>query len=65
MRSVHAQQIVQVGEGNDKHDAPNKEFSVQDASFLARGMAKSVPEEDDNLSARRATTNGSSHRARD
>jgi aldehyde dehydrogenase len=34
--------IVQVGEGADKHDAPNKEYLGQDAGFLARGIGKSI-----------------------
>lgn len=36
--------IVQVGEGEHKHDAPNKEFLGQDAAVLARGAGKSVSE---------------------
>ena len=34
--------IVQVGEGEHKHDAPSKEFLGQDAAVLANGAGKSV-----------------------
>ncbi len=33
-----------VGEGDNKHHAPAKEFLGQDAAVLARGIGKSVPE---------------------
>jgi aldehyde dehydrogenase len=33
--------IVQVGEGEHKHDAPSKDFLGQDAAVLAKGAAKS------------------------
>ncbi len=36
--------IVQVGEGDDKHDVPAKEFLGQDAAVLARGAGRTVPE---------------------
>jgi len=35
--------IIQVGEGEHKHDAPSKDFLGQDAAVLARGAGKSVP----------------------
>jgi aldehyde dehydrogenase len=35
--------IVRVGEGEQKHDAPAKEFLGQDAAVLARGIGKQVP----------------------
>ena len=35
--------IVQVGEGEHKHDAPSKDFLGQDAAVLARGIGKNVP----------------------
>ena len=34
--------IVQVGEGEHKHDAPSKDFLGQDAAVLAKGVGKSV-----------------------
>jgi aldehyde dehydrogenase len=36
--------IVQVGEGDDKHDVPSKDFLGQDAAVLARGAGRTVPE---------------------
>jgi aldehyde dehydrogenase len=36
--------IVQVGEGQHKHDAPAKEFLGQDAAVLARAAGRTVPE---------------------
>jgi aldehyde dehydrogenase len=36
--------ITPVGEGDQKHDAPAKEFLGQDASVLAAGIGKAVPE---------------------
>jgi aldehyde dehydrogenase len=36
--------ITQTGEGQHKHDVPAKEFLGQDATVLARGIGKSVPE---------------------
>lgn len=36
--------IVQVGEGDNAHDAASKEFLGQDAAVLARGAGRSVPE---------------------
>ena len=38
--------IVQVGEGDDKHDVPSKDFLGQDAAVLARGAGRSVPDFD-------------------
>lgn len=35
--------IVQVGEGEHKHDGPSKEFLGQDAAVLARAIGKNVP----------------------
>ena len=35
--------IVQVGEGEHKHDAPSKDFLGQDAAVLAKGAGKSIP----------------------
>ncbi len=35
--------IIQVGEGEHRHDAPSKEFLGQDAAVLARAAGKSVP----------------------
>jgi aldehyde dehydrogenase len=37
--------IIQVGEGDKKHDAPAKEFLGQDAAVLARGAGRSVSAE--------------------
>jgi aldehyde dehydrogenase len=34
--------IVQVGEGEHKHDAPGKDFLGQDAAVLAKGAGKSI-----------------------
>ena len=34
--------IVQVGEGNDRHPAPSKEFLGQDAAILAQAAGKSI-----------------------
>jgi len=34
--------IVQVGEGEHKHDAPSKDFLGQDAAVLAKGAGKSI-----------------------
>jgi aldehyde dehydrogenase len=34
--------IIQVGEGEHKHDAPSKDFLGQDAAVLAKGAGKSV-----------------------
>ena len=34
--------IIQVGEGEHKHDAPAKDFLGQDASVLAKGAGKSM-----------------------
>jgi aldehyde dehydrogenase len=39
-----SQAIVQVGEGDQKHDVPSKDFLGQDAAVLARGAGRSVPE---------------------
>ena len=36
--------IIQVGEGDNVHDAASKEFLGQDAAVLARGAGRSVPE---------------------
>ena len=36
--------MMQVGEGEHKHDAPSKDFLGQDASVLARGAGRSVSE---------------------
>ncbi len=36
--------IIKVGEGEHKHDAPSKDFLGQNASVLARGAGKSVPD---------------------
>jgi aldehyde dehydrogenase len=36
--------MMQVGEGEHKHDAPSKDFLGQDASVLARGAGRTVPE---------------------
>lgn len=36
--------ITQVGEGDHKHDAPNKDFLGKDAAVLAGGIGKNVPE---------------------
>ena len=36
--------IIKVGEGDHKHDAPSKDFLGQNASVLARGAGKSVPD---------------------
>jgi len=36
--------ITSVGEGSDKHDVPAREFLGQDASKLAAGIGKSVPD---------------------
>jgi aldehyde dehydrogenase len=36
--------ITQVGEGQDRHDVPAKEYLGQDAAVLARGIGKNVPE---------------------
>jgi aldehyde dehydrogenase len=33
-----------VGEGDDKHDVPGKDFLGQDAAVLARGAGRTVPE---------------------
>ena len=35
--------IIQVGEGEHKHDAPAKDFLGQDAAVLAKGAGKSIP----------------------
>jgi aldehyde dehydrogenase len=35
--------IVQVGEGEHKHDVPSKEFLGQDAAVLARAAGRNVP----------------------
>ena len=35
--------IIQVGEGDHKHDAPSKDFLGQDAAVLAKGAGKSIP----------------------
>jgi aldehyde dehydrogenase len=35
--------IIQIGEGEHKHDAPSKDFLGQDAAVLAKGAGKSVP----------------------
>jgi acyl-CoA reductase-like NAD-dependent aldehyde dehydrogenase len=35
--------IIQVGEGEHKHDAPSKDFLGQDAAVLAKGAGKSIP----------------------
>jgi aldehyde dehydrogenase len=37
--------IVQVGEGEHKHDAPAKEFLGQDAAVLARGAGRTVSDD--------------------
>jgi len=37
--------IVQVGEGDHKHDAPSKDFLGKDAAVLARGAGRVVPEQ--------------------
>jgi aldehyde dehydrogenase len=34
--------IIQVGEGEHKHDAPSKDFLGQDAAVLARGIGKNI-----------------------
>src|SRR5688572_2245167 len=34
--------IIQVGEGEHKHDAPSKDFLGQDAAVLARGAGKNI-----------------------
>ncbi len=39
-----SQAIVQVGDGDQKHDVPCKDFLGQDAAVLARGAGRSVPE---------------------
>lgn len=36
--------IIQVGEAEQRHDAPSKDFLGQDAVVLARGAGRSVPE---------------------
>jgi aldehyde dehydrogenase len=36
--------IVKVGEGEHRHDAPSKEYLGQDATVLARGAGRNVPE---------------------
>jgi len=36
--------IIQVGEGDQRHDAPSKDFLGQDAAVLARGAGRSVAE---------------------
>jgi aldehyde dehydrogenase len=35
--------IIQVGEGEHKHDAPSKDFLGQDAAVLAKGAGKNIP----------------------
>jgi aldehyde dehydrogenase len=37
--------IATVGEGNDKHDVPARDFLGQDAAVLARGIGKKIPAE--------------------
>lgn len=37
--------IIQVGEGDKKHDAPSKEFLGQDAAVLARAAGRNVPDD--------------------
>ena len=39
-----ANAITQVGEGDKRHDVPAKEFLGKDASVLARGAGKNVPQ---------------------
>lgn len=41
--------IIQVGEGEHKHDGPSKEFLGQDAKVLARAIGKSIPDKSDLL----------------
>jgi aldehyde dehydrogenase len=41
--------IVQVGEGEHKHDGPSREFLGQDAKVLARAIGKSIGEKTDLL----------------
>jgi aldehyde dehydrogenase len=41
--------IVQVGEGEHKHDGPSKEFLGQDAKVLARAIGKSIGDKQDLL----------------
>ena len=41
--------IVQVGQGQDKHDVPSKEFLGQDTAVLARAAGKMVSEKTDLL----------------
>ncbi len=36
--------IIQVGEGEHKHDAPSKDFLGQNAAVLAKGAGRSVPD---------------------
>jgi aldehyde dehydrogenase len=44
IQSLTKNAIIQVGEGEHKHDAPAKDFLGQDAAVLAKGAGKSVSE---------------------